>query len=176
MTDTPLLELRNITKAFGSVQALSDVNFEVRPGEVMALVGDNGAGKSTLVKCVAGTHAPDSGQILFEGKEVHIHGPKDAARLGISVEDDGPGFAPEIFEQIGEPYITSRGRHAQFDADKFAKHEGMGLGFFIAKVLLEQTGGTVKAVNLPDHGAKVSVVWPRGVIDGDSPPVRSDGT
>ncbi|MBV8064188.1 MAG: sugar ABC transporter ATP-binding protein [Actinobacteria bacterium] len=85
MTDTPLLELRNITKAFGSVQALSDVNFEVRPGEVMALVGDNGAGKSTLVKCVAGTHAPDSGQILFEGKEVHIHGPKDAARLGIEV-------------------------------------------------------------------------------------------
>ena len=51
----------------------------------MALVGDNGAGKTTLVKCVAGTHAADSGQILFEGKEVHIHGPKDAARLGIEV-------------------------------------------------------------------------------------------
>ena len=51
----------------------------------MALVGDNGAGKSTLIKCVAGTHTPDSGQILFEGQEVHIHGPKDAARLGIEV-------------------------------------------------------------------------------------------
>src|SRR6185312_6935108 len=54
-------------------------------GEVMALVGDNGAGKSTLVKCVAGTHSPDSGEILFEGREVHIHGPKDAANLGIEV-------------------------------------------------------------------------------------------
>src|SRR5438034_9014270 len=51
----------------------------------MALVGDNGAGKSTLVKCVAGTHSPDGGEILFEGSEVHIHGPKDAAKLGIEV-------------------------------------------------------------------------------------------
>ena len=85
MSDAPLLQLRSLSKSFGSVQALNEVDFEVRPGEVMALVGDNGAGKSTLIKCVAGTHAPDSGQILFEGKEVHIHGPKDAAQLGIEV-------------------------------------------------------------------------------------------
>ena len=51
----------------------------------MALVGDNGAGKSTLIKCIAGTHAPDSGEIFFEGREVKIHGPKDAGRLGIEV-------------------------------------------------------------------------------------------
>ena len=85
MSDTPLLELRDITKSFGSVQALSGVDMEVKQGEVMALVGDNGAGKSTLIKCIAGTHALDSGQVLFEGEEVHIHGPKDAARLGIEV-------------------------------------------------------------------------------------------
>src|ERR1700752_3681367 len=85
MSDTPLLQLQNITKTFGSVQALDDVDFEVREGEVMALVGDNGAGKSTLVKCVAGTHAADSGDILFEGRKVSIHGPKDAADLGIEV-------------------------------------------------------------------------------------------
>jgi D-xylose transport system ATP-binding protein len=83
--DTPLLELRNISKAFGSVQALTDVDFEVRAGEVMALCGDNGAGKSTLVKCIAGTHAADSGDIIFEGKSVNIHGPKSAANLGIEV-------------------------------------------------------------------------------------------
>ena len=81
----PLLELHGISKSFGSVQALTDVEFEVRPGEVMALVGDNGAGKSTLIKCVAGIHSPDSGQVLFDGNEVHIHGPKDAAKLGIEV-------------------------------------------------------------------------------------------
>jgi D-xylose transport system ATP-binding protein len=85
VTETPLLQLRGITKSFGSVQALTDVDFEVRTGEVMALVGDNGAGKSTLVKCVAGTHSADSGEILFEGTEVHIHGPRDAAKLGIEV-------------------------------------------------------------------------------------------
>src|SRR6516165_911822 len=83
--ETPLLQLRNITKYFGSVQALTDVDFEVRAGEVMALVGDNGAGKTTLVKCVAGTHAADGGEILFEGEQVNIHGPKDSARLGIEV-------------------------------------------------------------------------------------------
>ena len=85
VTEAPLLQLRNITKSFGSVQALTDVDFEVRNGEIMALVGDNGAGKSTLIKCIAGIHGWDSGEILFEGKQVHIHGPKDAARLGIEV-------------------------------------------------------------------------------------------
>jgi D-xylose transport system ATP-binding protein len=83
--NTPLLQLRNITKTFGSVQALTDVDLEVRSGEVMALVGDNGAGKSTLVKTIAGTHTADSGEILFEGEPVSIHGPKDASRLGIEV-------------------------------------------------------------------------------------------
>ncbi|HEY2072802.1 MAG TPA: ATP-binding cassette domain-containing protein [Gaiellaceae bacterium] len=67
------------------MQALIDVDFEVRPGEVMALCGDNGAGKSTLIKCIAGTHTADSGEILFDGRPVSIHGPKDAARLGIEV-------------------------------------------------------------------------------------------
>jgi len=85
VSDTPLLELRGISKSYGSVQALSDVDFEVRAGEVMALVGDNGAGKSTLIKCVAGIHGYDSGEIVFDGAEVSIHGPKDAAKLGIEV-------------------------------------------------------------------------------------------
>jgi D-xylose transport system ATP-binding protein len=85
VTDSPLLELRGISKSFGSVEALTDVDFEVRAGEVMALVGDNGAGKSTLIKCVAGTHAADAGEMFFDGEHLQIHGPKDAARLGIEV-------------------------------------------------------------------------------------------
>jgi D-xylose transport system ATP-binding protein len=85
MNQSPLLELRGISKSFGSVRALDDVDFEVRAGEVMALVGDNGAGKSTLIKCIAGIHPWDEGMMLFEGAEVHIHGPRDAAKLGIEV-------------------------------------------------------------------------------------------
>ncbi len=65
------------------MQALSDVDFELYGGEVVALVGDNGAGKSTLIKAIAGTHPADEGTIFFEGREVKIHSPGDATRLGI---------------------------------------------------------------------------------------------
>ncbi|MFY9580067.1 MAG: ATP-binding cassette domain-containing protein, partial [Gaiellaceae bacterium] len=85
MSETPLLQLRGISKSYGSVQALSDVDFEVQNGEVMALVGDNGAGKTTLIKCIAGIHAYDEGEILFDGKPVSVNGPKDSAKLGIEV-------------------------------------------------------------------------------------------
>jgi D-xylose transport system ATP-binding protein len=85
VSDTPVLELHGVSKAFGAVQALYQVDFHVAPGEVMALVGDNGAGKSTLIKCIAGIHPIDSGEIRFEGETVHVHGPKDASRLGIEV-------------------------------------------------------------------------------------------
>ncbi len=84
-TGVPTLELRGITKSFGSVQALSEVDFEVRSGEVMALVGDNGAGKSTLIKCIAGIYSIDDGDVFFDGQKVDIHGPKDAGKLGIEV-------------------------------------------------------------------------------------------
>jgi len=79
----PILELRKISKKFGAVQALSEVDFEVYPDEVIGLVGDNGAGKSTLVKVIAGTYQPDSGQYIFEGKEVTVNTPRDATDLGI---------------------------------------------------------------------------------------------
>jgi D-xylose transport system ATP-binding protein len=85
MADTPLLECRGCSKAFGAVQALSLVDFEVRAGEVMALVGDNGAGKSTLIKGIVGIYPFDSGEMDFDGRPAHIHGPRDAARLGIEV-------------------------------------------------------------------------------------------
>jgi D-xylose transport system ATP-binding protein len=81
----PILELRGVSKSFGAVQALYQVDFHVAPGEVMALVGDNGAGKSTLIKCIAGIHPIDEGEIVFDGEPVTVHGPKDAGRLGIEV-------------------------------------------------------------------------------------------
>jgi D-xylose transport system ATP-binding protein len=81
----PLLSLRGINKSFGAVHVLRDVNFDVRAGEVTALVGDNGAGKSTLIKCIAGIHPFDGGEMVFEGRPMTIHGPKDANALGIEI-------------------------------------------------------------------------------------------
>jgi D-xylose transport system ATP-binding protein len=81
---TPVLSLRGVSKSFGPVQALQDVDFEVRPAEVVALVGDNGAGKSTLVKVIAGIHPADDGSVEFEGQEVNITAPPDAVALGIA--------------------------------------------------------------------------------------------
>jgi two-component system, sensor histidine kinase RegB len=118
----------------------------------------------------------------FAGTLVAVNARWDSQYLTIEVADDGPGFAPEIFEALGEPYITSRpGHHALGDSEmgpqgSLDKHEGMGLGFFIAKILLEQTGGQVEAENPPGGGAKVSVRWQRGVIDGAQPPVPSDAS
>ena len=82
---TPLLELRGVSKAFGAVQALYRVDFEVRRGEVMALVGDNGAGKTTLIKSIAGIYPFDEGEVRYEGDHIDVHGPRDAAKLGIEV-------------------------------------------------------------------------------------------
>jgi D-xylose transport system ATP-binding protein len=79
----PILTARKLNKSFGPVHVLHDVDFDVYPGEVTALVGDNGAGKSTLVKCFAGINTIDSGEVVFEGRPVSIHDPRGATALGI---------------------------------------------------------------------------------------------
>ena len=79
-----LLQLRGVGKSFGPVHALTDVNLEIPPGQVTALVGDNGAGKTTLIKCIAGIWEPTSGAIYWNGRPVHIRSPKDATDLGIA--------------------------------------------------------------------------------------------
>ncbi|MFJ9009229.1 ATP-binding cassette domain-containing protein [Streptomyces canus] len=81
---TPVLALRGVSKRFGAVQALTDVELEVHAGEVVALVGDNGAGKSTLVKTIAGVHPIDEGIIEWDGSPVSINKPHDAQGLGVA--------------------------------------------------------------------------------------------
>ena len=79
----PILEIKKLNKSFGPVHVLHDVDLNVYPGEVTALVGDNGAGKSTLVKCIAGIYRGDSGEVKFEGKPVTLNDPRVATGLGI---------------------------------------------------------------------------------------------
>jgi ABC-type sugar transport system ATPase subunit len=80
----PVLKMKGISKAFGHVQALDEVDFELYPTEVVALVGDNGAGKSTLIKILSGVYQPDAGQIFIDGKQVEIQSPTDAQQHGIA--------------------------------------------------------------------------------------------
>jgi two-component system sensor histidine kinase RegB len=114
----------------------------------------------------------------FARSRVRVIALWNETEIRVSVEDDGPGFAPDIIERIGEPYVTSRpGTYALDDtefspADAFTGQQGMGLGFFIAKTLIEQTGGTIRARNAARTGARVTARWPRGAIDGDKPPGR----
>ena len=91
-TRSPILELSDISKRFGAVQALVGVDFEVYPGEVVGLVGDNGAGKSTLVKIISGVYRPDSGQYIFEGRTRDGQHPPGGDGSGDRDGLPGPGF------------------------------------------------------------------------------------
>jgi rhamnose transport system ATP-binding protein len=92
----PILELNNISKAFPGVQALSDVHFEMLPGEVHALLGENGAGKSTLIKIVSGVHKPDTGDIRMDGQPIHFNNPRDAQAKGIATIYQELSLYPEL--------------------------------------------------------------------------------
>jgi two-component system sensor histidine kinase RegB len=114
----------------------------------------------------------------FARTKVGVSAEWNMREISIIVEDDGPGFEPEILERIGEPYVTSRpgsyalGNTELGPTDAFSGQHGMGLGFFIAKTLVEQTGGSVRAKNREEGGARIVLRWPRGAIDGETPPGR----
>ena len=92
----PVLETRQINKWFGPVHALTDADLEVYPGEIVALIGDNGAGKSTLINVITGVYPPDSGELFFEGRTVHISSPQDARRLGIETVYQDLAVTPHL--------------------------------------------------------------------------------
>ncbi len=83
MENQPILSVRNLTKKFGGLTAVNNVDLDIYPGEVVALLGDNGAGKSTLIKCVSGVHSPTSGRVTFQGEDVNFSNPIEARDRGI---------------------------------------------------------------------------------------------
>ena len=106
MADNTILQLRRITKTFPGVRALDQVDFDLRRGEVHALVGENGAGKSTLMHIVGGIYRPDSGEILVGGRPVRLRSAHDAALQGISVVYQELSLAPNL--SVAENIFANR--------------------------------------------------------------------
>jgi len=93
---TPVIEARKLVKRYGHVTALDEADFEVMPGEILAVIGDNGAGKSTLIKALSGAIVPDTGQMFVDGKPVHFHNPVDARKHGIETVYQDLAVAPAM--------------------------------------------------------------------------------
>lgn len=93
---TPVLEARNITKSYGHVKALRGVDFDIKPGEIVAIIGDNGAGKSTLIKCLSGAETPDAGELLLNGKPVSFSGPASSRAAGIETVYQTLAVSPSL--------------------------------------------------------------------------------
>ncbi len=175
-TGEVLYEVRGASKKYGSVVALDDVNFHVRSGEVVGLVGDNGAGKSTLVKILSGAHKPDSGQIFLEGQEWRWDSPRDALDAGIETLYQDSGLAPHL--TVSENVFLGREKTVRGPLGK--------LGFLAQKAMEKEAHQDLEAVGIavPASNRSVSqlsggqrqavaigraVAWARKVIILDEP-------
>jgi len=161
----PIVELRNASKAFGSVIALSDVSISVRAGEVMCLLGDNGAGKSTLIKIFAGVHQQTEGQVFVEGKEVLFTSPRDALERGIATVYQTLAMIPLMSIArnffLGSEPTKGWGPLKRFDttyASKTAREEMMKMGIDVRDT--SQPVGTLSG------GERQSVAIARAVFFG----------
>src|SRR5258708_32714381 len=93
---TPVFEARGLVKHYGHVVALDNADFDLYPGEILAVIGDNGAGKSTLIKVLAGAIIPDKGEIFLNGSPIHFNGPIDARKQGIETVYQNLAVAPAL--------------------------------------------------------------------------------
>jgi two-component system sensor histidine kinase RegB len=107
----------------------------------------------------------------FAEKKVSIVAQWSLSKVSLLISDDGPGFDQAIFDRLGDPFVTTRPGYGVDSESERGRHEGMGLGFFIAKTLLERSGATVSLANrpLPEHGAIIQLSWPRGSVDLGNP-------
>ena len=173
---TPILEARGISKSFGAVRALHDVNLSIYPGQIVALIGDNGAGKSTLINCMTGVFPPDAGTFLFDGKAVTMHSPQDARNLGIETVYQDLAVAPHL-DSAANIYL---GR------EKLKPGILGKLGFLNNTFMTEETAAELKRlrVQIPDPRRRVftlsggqrqsvavarSVKWAKNVVIMDEP-------
>ena len=162
---TPLLEVDNLTKYFGTVIAIKDISMSVRPGEVMCVLGDNGAGKSTLIKTLSGVHQPSEGRYLIEGREVRLTSPRDALARGIATVYQDLAMIPllSVWRNffLGSEPTRGWGLWRRFDVDfaqRTAREELQKMGIDIRD--------TAQPVGTLSGGERQSVAIARAVYFG----------
>jgi simple sugar transport system ATP-binding protein len=172
----PLLEVRGVSKAYGHVNALADVDIHVDAGEIVGLVGDNGAGKSTLVEIIAGAERPDRGAVFLAGTEVDIRSPLHARELGIETVYQDLALAPDLsvwgnFFLGREQYVRGPGRPVGWlnkrAMRRRAETELMGLQISIPDVdvpVRELSGGQRQAVAVAR-----CIAWGKQLVMMDEP-------
>ncbi|WP_235561652.1 ATP-binding cassette domain-containing protein, partial [Microbacterium sp. Leaf436] len=142
-TAVPVLQARGLSRQFGSVRALSNVDFEVYPGEVTALIGDNGAGKSTLVKALSGNLAVDEGEILFDGQPIEMSNPQVASALGIETVYQDLALAPHL-DPVQNMYLGREIRRPGLaGALGFMKTKDMAVA---SRAAFDELGATVRSL------------------------------
>ncbi|MEO8427652.1 MAG: ATP-binding cassette domain-containing protein, partial [Verrucomicrobiota bacterium] len=130
----PCIQLDRVSKRFGGVTALDQVSFQIRRGEIHAVVGENGAGKSTLMKLLAGVHEPDAGEIQIDGRSARLKSPRDARLQGISI----------VFQEL------NLFPHRTVAANVFANRELMSRwGWVDRRAMREATRGALSELNVP---------------------------
>ena len=161
----PLLEMRDVDKYFGSVNALQEISLQVNAGEVTCVLGDNGAGKSTLIKILSGVHAPDKGEVLVEGEPVHFSGPRDARARGIATVFQDLATVPlmSVWRNffLGNEPTRGRGPLRRLDilqAQRIMREEMMKMGIDVRDP--NQTVGTLSG------GERQAVAIARAVYFG----------
>ena len=163
--EAPILEVRNVSRYFGSVIALKDVSMTVYPGEVMCLLGDNGAGKSTLIKILSGVHQPSEGEYLVEGSPVQFTSPRDALAAGIATVYQDLAMIPLMSVSrnffLGSEPSVGWGPFRRIDfraADQVTRDELSKMGI--------QIRSTDQAVGTLSGGERQSVAIARAVFFG----------
>ncbi|MGA2520821.1 MAG: ATP-binding cassette domain-containing protein [Acidimicrobiales bacterium] len=169
--DEPLLRLQGISKSFGAVQALADVNLDVPAPGITALCGDNGAGKSVLIKCIAGIHEPDRGQIFWEGRPVRIHNAHDASTLGIETVYQDLALADNL-DIVQNMFLgRERLRHGLLDEDDMERAAAETLaGLHVTTVRsIRQPVGSLSGGQRQSVAVAKAVMWNSKLVIMDEP-------
>ena len=169
--DEPLLKVRGLSKNFGAVQALTDVNLDVPAGEVTSLSGDNGAGKSVLIKCISGIYEPDQGQIYWEGRPVRIRNAHDSASLGIETVYQDLALADNL-DIVQNMFLgRERLRHRMLDEDDMERAAAETLaGLRVTTVRsIRQPVGSLSGGQRQSVAVAKAVMWNSKLVIMDEP-------